>query len=73
MISVPKKNFPLAVKRNLIKRRLRVVLSKRLLSGFGDGVSFFIIYTSKKVLTSLEIENEFKKIRTFLSGWANPS
>ncbi len=73
VISVPKKNFPLAVKRNLIKRRLRVVLSKRLLSGFGDGVSFFIIYTSKKVLTSLEIENEFKKIRTFLSGWANPS
>ncbi len=73
VISVPKKNFPLAVKRNLIKRKLRVVLSKRLLSGFGDDVSFFIIYTSKKVLTSLEIENDFKKIRTFLSDWANPS
>ena len=73
VISVPKKNFPLAVKRNLIKRKLRAILSKRLFSGFGDGVSFFIIYTSKKVLTSLEIENDFKKIRTFLSDWANPS
>ena len=73
VISVPKKNFPLAVKRNLIKRKLRAILSKRLFSEFGDGVSFFIIYTSKKVLTSLEIENEFRKIRTFLSDWANPS
>ena len=73
VISVPKKNFPLAVKRNLIKRRLRVVLSKRLLSGFGDGVSFFIIYTSKKILTSLEIGNDFKKAQTLLSEWANPS
>ena len=73
VISVPKKNFPLAVKRNLIKRKLRAILSKRLFSEFGDGVSFFIIYTSKKVLTSLEIENEFRKIRSFLSDWANPS
>ncbi len=73
VISVPKKNFPLAVKRNLIKRRLRVILSKRLFSEVGDGVSFFIIYTSKKILTSLEIGNDFKKAQTLLSEWANPS
>ena len=61
VISVPKKNFPLAVKRNLIKRRFRAVLSKSLFSRLGNGVSFFIIYVSKRVLSSLEIENELKK------------
>ena len=73
VISVPKKSFPLAVKRNLIKRRLRAILSKRFFSEFGDGVSFFIIYNSKEVLSLSEIENDFKKIRTILGEWSKPS
>ena len=72
-LAVPKKNIPLASKRNLIKRRLRAVVSKSFLSGFDVGVSFFIIYNSMRVLTSLEIENDFKKTRTLLREWANPS
>jgi len=56
VISVPKKNFPLAVKRNLIKRRLRVALEKCPINiGLG---SFFLIYSSKRVASSSEILNE---------------
>ena len=62
-LAVPKKNIPLASKRNLIKRRLRAVVSKSFLSGFDVDISFFIIYNSNKVLSSLEIENDFKKIQ----------
>jgi ribonuclease P protein component len=72
-LAVPKKNIPLANKRNLIKRRLRAAVSKTSFPELNIGVSFFIVYTSKKVLTSLEIENDFKKLRTVLSDWANPS
>ena len=62
-LAVPKKNIPLASKRNLIKRRLRAVVSKSFLSGVDVDISFFIIYNSNKVLSSLEIENDFKKIQ----------
>ena len=62
-LAVPKKNIPLASKRNLIKRRLRAIISKSLFPGFDIGVSFFIIYNSNVVLTSLEIENAFKKTK----------
>ena len=56
VISVPKKNFPLAVKRNLIKRRLRSALAR--VPANKDGISFFLIYLSKQVISSFEILNE---------------
>ena len=56
VISVPKKNFPLAVNRNLLKRRLRSALAK--VPTNKDGVSFFLIYLSKQVISSIEILNE---------------
>ena len=56
VISVPKKNFPLAVNRNLLKRRLRSVLAK--VPANKDGVSFFLIYLSKQIISSIEILNE---------------
>ena len=56
VISVPKKNFPLAVKRNLIKRRLRVALARCPINL--DLGSFFLIYSSKRIASSLEILNE---------------
>ena len=56
VISVPKKNFPLAVNRNLLKRRLRSALAK--VPANKDGVSFFLIYLSKQVISSIEILNE---------------
>ncbi len=56
VISVPKKNFPLAVKRNLIKRRLRAALARCPINiSLG---SFFLIYSSKRVASSSEILNE---------------
>ena len=56
-VSVSKKLFPLAVDRNLIKRRLKEQAKNVKLTGFvSKGVSFFLIYTSKQVLHSNEIK-----------------
>ena len=55
-VSVSKKLYPSAVKRNLIKRRIREQVNGL---GFVDlmskGVSFFMIYTSREILSSKEI------------------
>ena len=61
VVSVPKKNFSLAVDRNKLKRILREVVrkhSKELLS-FGGGW-FLFIYSSENVVSFLEIEKDFK-------------
>ena len=62
-VSVPKKFFTSAVKRNLIKRRLREQVKK---SGFLEtvkpGVSFFIIYHSKNILPSTEIKQNLEAL-----------
>ena len=56
-VSVPKKLFSSAVKRNLIKRRLREQVKH---SGFLDvvrpGMSFFVVYSTKDILPSNEIK-----------------
>ena len=57
VVSVPKKNFSLAVDRNKIKRFLREALrkhSKEVLS-FGGGW-FMFIYSSDKVVSFLDID-----------------
>ena len=61
VISVPKKNFPLAVNRNLIKRRIKEqVKSTKLEKKLSNKFSFFIIYLSKKILASAEIKKELE-------------
>ena len=61
IISVPKKNFPLAVNRNLIKRRIKEqVKSAELEKKLSNKFSFFIIYLSKKILASAEIKKELE-------------
>jgi len=60
VVSVPKKNFPLAVNRNLIKRRLRAALTG--LSINNHKLSFFLIYISKKIVPGLVLKKEIKKI-----------
>ena len=60
VISVPKKNFPLAVNRNLLKRRIRAAVA-RLITPLND-VSFFLIYLSKKKLSVSAIIEECEKI-----------
>ena len=61
VVSVPKKNFSLAVDRNKLKRILREVVrkhSKELLT-FGGGW-FMFIYSSEKVVSSLDVEKDFE-------------
>ena len=54
LISVPKRNFKRAVKRNLLKRRIRESyrLQKEL---FGPGLDILFIYTPKEVLPFADI------------------
>ena len=56
VISVPKKSFPLAVNRNLIKRRLRAGLAD--LSIDNHKLSLFIIYISKEIISGLALKKE---------------
>lgn len=56
-VSVPKKLFSSAVKRNLIKRRIREqARSTQIGKKFSNGFSFFIIYGAKEIMASIEIK-----------------
>ena len=62
-VSVSKKLFPLAVDRNLIKRRVKEqAKSVKLAEFIAKGVSFFLIYTSKQILNSNEIKRRIKSL-----------
>ena len=62
-VSVSKKLYPSAVKRNLIKRRIREQVNGL---GFVDlmskGVSFFMVYTSREILSSKEIRKRVEDL-----------
>ena len=67
-VSVSKKLFSSAVKRNLIKRRLREQInSSKLRNHFPRGISFFIIYTASEILSSkiiaYSLDNLINKIK----------
>ena len=62
-VSVPKKNFKLAVKRNLLKRRIREqVISSNLYNSIPRGVCFFIIFNSTEIISSKEIKAALKLV-----------
>ena len=62
-VSVSKKLYPSAVKRNLIKRRTREqIKSLGLVDLMSKGVSFFMVYTSKKILSSKEIRERVEDL-----------
>ena len=65
VISVPKKNFPLAVNRNLLKRRLRSVIGK--VSFPKNGVSFFLIYFSIKIVETKRLRQDLENLVATIS------
>ena len=69
-ISVPKRFFKHAVKRNLVKRRTREAfrMNKQILNDVSDGqIHLMVIYTSVKILSFTELENSMKKILLHIS------
>ena len=62
-VSVSKKVFSSAVKRNLIKRRVHEqVKALSFTSLISKGVSFFLIYTSKDIISSKEIKKSLEGV-----------
>ena len=71
-VSVPKRRFKRAVKRNLIKRRTREVFrtNKQILNATVDGgqIHLIVIYTSDSVLPYACLEESMKKILQRIAG-----
>ena len=62
-VSVSKKLYPSAVKRNLIKRRIKEQIKSLGLVGLmSKGISFFMIYTSREILSSKEIKERVEEL-----------
>jgi ribonuclease P protein component len=58
LVSVPKRNFKRANRRNLLKRRIREAyrLRKHMLDSLSDkGVDIMFLYTSQEIMSSAEI------------------
>lgn len=70
MVSVPKKHFKRAVKRNLLKRRIRESYrtQKQLLTLEG-GTDILFIYNSKEVLDSVRVKALVAEVLTQISSW----
>ena len=60
MVSVPKRLFKRAVKRNLLKRRLRE--SYRVRKDLVQGTDILFLYNSKEILDSKEIARQVEQI-----------
>ena len=63
VVVAPKKNFPRAVDRNKIKRRLREIVRKKSSLLEGSGFNWFLfVYLKKEVLSSEAMQKEFTKL-----------
>lgn len=73
-LSVPKRNFKLAVKRNLIKRRIKEAYRTNQYSLNNEPTNkliLFFIYTSKKILSYKDIEKGIEKALKTLNKQTN--
>lgn len=64
MVSVPKKNFKRAVKRNLLKRRIREAYRTQKDLLVPEGVHIMFVYSSQEIAGYEEIRSEIAKILT---------
>ena len=72
LVSVPKKNFKRAVKRNLLKRRIRESW-RRLKHGINSsGIDILIMYSTKDILTYQEIYANVENIISKINGCHKP-
>ena len=63
VVVAPKKNFPRAVDRNKIKRRMREIVRKQSDALGGSNFNWFLfIYLRKEILSSKEMEVELKRV-----------
>ncbi len=63
VVVAPKKNFPRAVDRNKIKRRMREIIRKHGDALGGSNFNWFLfIYLGKEVVSSKEMEVGFKEL-----------
>ncbi len=62
VVSVPKKNFSLAVDRNKIKRILREVVRKNSFDFCKSGGWFMFVYSSDKIVPFLDLEKDLKSL-----------
>lgn len=69
MVSVPKKNFKRAVKRNLLKRRIRESFRKQKHSVEGTGTDILFIYAKKEIMTYGEIYEAVGRIIQKINGY----
>lgn len=72
MVSVPKKNFKRAVKRNLLKRRLREAYRTQKTVLSGHGLDIMLFYNSTEILSSAEIHSLVGQILGKLKGFQVP-
>ena len=71
VVSVPKRHFKRAVKRNLLKRRIRESY-RRQKSLLGTGVDVLFIYTSREVLPYEAIFADMTAVLTAIGGAPAP-
>ena len=72
LVSVPKRNFKRAVKRNLLKRRIRESyrLQKELLPA---GIDIMFVYLPREVLPSADIFASMTEVLAAVAAKCNPS
>ena len=68
IVSVPKRNFKRAVKRNLLKRRIRESWRKLKHQMYCSGSDILFIYSSKEILTYQEIYALIESIISKING-----
>ena len=73
LVSVPKKNFKRAVKRNLLKRRIRESWRKLKHNiNKGTGIDILLMYSTKEILTYQEIYSNVENIIGKINGNQKP-